>query len=124
VRHPHLKLRRKTFKEPAVTTWDTPDSRFAVLMFESWSDFASKDMGDFLHAITDSQDRNTAFFNELPNSFGYVWGAFIVHTGRAARQNYCSNLVLLQDFRFHQAGIKLTVNMHFTNATGNKMGIL
>jgi hypothetical protein len=85
VRHPHLKLRRKAFKEPAVTTWDTPDSRFAVLMFESWRDFASKNMGDFLHAVTDSQDRNTTFFNELPNSFGYVWSAFIVHTGRASR---------------------------------------
>ena len=124
VRHPHLELRRKSFEEVAVTPWNTPDRRFAVLMLKSRSDLTSKDMGDFLHTIADSQDRNTPLFNELPDSFGYVWGTFVVHAGGATRQNYCRNLVLLQEFRFYQARIKLTVHMHFTNATGNEMGIL
>lgn len=124
MRHPHLKVLWHAIEKDRVTTLDSVDDGLSILVLESWSDGTSKDMGQFLHTVANTQDRNIAFFDQLPNFRADVWGAFVVDTGGTTTQNDGNQFMFGQVFGLDKTRVQLAIHVQFSDTTGNQVRVL
>jgi hypothetical protein len=152
VRHPHDELLRKTLKKGRVASLYARDGGFTVFTLEAWCYLSSKLVSKFLHnkermntfelsnrihqtiqtstsfshlhTITNTQNRHLPLPNDIPNSFSHMRSTIVIDTIRPTTQNHRRQFMLAKFFGGDETGVEFTVDVKFTDATGDKMGVL
>jgi hypothetical protein len=124
MRHPHLKLLGHALKENGVASGSALAHCLAIFMFESGHDGPTKNMGHFLHAITNAQYGNVFLADQIPHGWRNVRSPFFVDRIRPSRQDNGNDFMFIQILSIYKTRVEFTVDMEFSDTTGNQMGIL
>mmetsp|Transcript_36144 Transcript_36144/g.61620 ORF Transcript_36144/g.61620 Transcript_36144/m.61620 type:complete len:405 (+) Transcript_36144:570-1784(+) len=124
MRHPHDKFFRQTCKERRIATLHAGHGSLSIFAFEARCYLPPKDMRQFLHSITNSQNRHIPLLDKLPNFLGDMRRSLLVHAVRTSTQDHCGQLVLAQLLGRDETRVELAVDMELADAPCDEVRIL
>ena len=77
-----------------------------------------------LHPITNTQKRHLPLPNNIPNSLSNMRCTLLIHTVGSTTQNHRSQFMLAKFFGCDETRVEFTVDVKFTDTTGDEVGVL